>query len=180
MVFSVAEATEIQKEVKSGSANYINPSKIDGEIRLRLFGEGITGYETWVTEDGKDSPMRWESKPSELPENVRKDDNGNSQLKRFVSAIAWDYESERFKILSITQKTLISSLMGLIADDDWGDPSKYDIKIGRKGEGLKTEYTLKPVSKKAPTKDSADAFAELACDLSKMFDGEDPFGNDAI
>jgi hypothetical protein len=180
MVFSLVEAAEIQKEVESGGGRYINPSKIQGEKRIRLFGEGITGFETWVTEDGKDKPMRWESKPSELPDNVRKDDNGNSQLKRFVSVIAYDYETEDFKVLSLTQKTLIQALMSLIADEDWGDCSGYDIKITRKGEGLKTEYTLKPVSKKVPTKELKDAFAELSCDLSKMFDGEDPFGDSSI
>lgn len=176
MVFSLVDAAEISKEVQSGSGNYINPSKINGELRVRLYGEGITGYEAWITEDGKDKPVRWESKPADLPENIRKDENGNSQLKRFCAALAWDYESSQFKILSLTQKTLIGALMGLIADEDWGDPAGYDIKIGKKGEGLKTEYSLKPVSKKSPSKESSDAFAELSCDLTKMFDGEDPFG----
>ena len=68
--------------------------------------------------------------------------------------------------------------MGYIADgDNWGDPNGYDIKISRKGEGLQTEYALKPMPPKPPTKESADAFAEMACDLTKMFDGEDPFAD---
>ena len=54
--------------------------------------------------------------------------------------------------------------------------TKSDIKISRKGEGLQTEYKLTPCPKKSATKESSDAFAELACDLSKLFDGEDPFG----
>ena len=66
--------------------------------------------------------------------------------------------------------------MALIADEDWGDPSGYDLKISRKGEGLKTEYALKPVSKKSASKESSDAFERISCDLTKMFDGEDPFG----
>ena len=177
-MFSLAEAAEISKEVDSGNGRYINPGKIDGEIRLRLFGDGITGYELWVTENGKDKPMRWESKPSELPSNVKVYDGGReSQLKRFVAVVAWDYEAEEFKVLGMTQKTLISALMGLIADDDWGDPSGYDIKISKTGTNLTSEYFLKPVPKKAVTKELKEGFADLACDLSKMFDGEDPFGD---
>ena len=173
MVFTLSQAADIQKEVTTGSGRYINPSKIDGEIRIRLFGEGITGYEAWNTEN---RPVRWESKPASLPENIRENEDGRDPLRRFVAALAWDYENNDFKIISLTQKTLISSLMALIADEDWGDPSGYDLKISRKGEGLKTEYSLKPVSKKSASKESCDAFDELSCDLTKMFDGEDPFG----
>ena len=173
MVFSVTEAEVLAKEVSTSGGRFINPSKIDGEIRIRLFGEGVTGFEGW-TNDSK--PVRWESRPAELPENIRKSDDGKDPLKRFVAAIAWDYDSSSFKIISLTQKSLIKELMGYIADADWGDPAGYDIKITRKGEGLQTEYKMTPCPKKSPTKESADAFAELACDLSKLFDGEDPFG----
>lgn len=173
MVFSVTEAQELAKEVSSGGGRFINPSKIDGETRIRLFGEGVTGYEGWTTDN---KPVRWESRPAELPENIRKNDDGRDPLKRFVAAIAWEYDTSSFKIISLTQKGLIKDLMGYIADGDWGDPSGYDIKISRKGEGLQTEYKLTPCPKKSATKESSDSFAELACDLSKLFDGEDPFG----
>lgn len=181
-VFTLEEASSISKEVDlGGGGKYIQPSKINGEIRLRMFGEGITGYETWVVdtkEDGTEQqkPVRWEQKPAELPSNVRKNDEGKAQLKRFCAAIVWDYQAEDFKILSLTQKTLIKQLMGYIADDkDWGDPAGYDLKISKKGEGLKTEYTMTPASKKAPTKELQEAFEGLVCDLSKLYDGSDPF-----
>lgn len=173
MVFSVTEATELQKEVSSSGGRFINPSKIDGETRIRLFGEGVTGFEGWTTDN---KPVRWESRPDGLPENIRKNDDGRDPLKRFVAAIAWEYDSNSFKIISLTQKGLIKDLMGYIADKQWGDPAGYDIKIARKGEGLQTEYNMMPCPPKSPTKEAADAFAELSCDLSKLFDGEDPFG----
>lgn len=170
MVFTLDQATDLQKEVSTG--RYIKPSKIQGEIRVRLFGKGISGYEAWTNDD---KPIRWESKPAALPENIR-EEPGRDPLKRFVAAIAWDYEAGEFRILQLTQKTLISDLMGLLTDSDWGPECDYDIKISRKGEGLKTEYDMKPVSKKPPSKESSDAFDALDCDLSKLFDGEDPFG----
>ena len=55
MVFSVTEAEVLAKEVSSSGGRFINPSKIDGEIRIRLFGEGVTGFEGW-TNDSK--PVR--------------------------------------------------------------------------------------------------------------------------
>ena len=109
MVFSVTEAELLAKEVSTSGGRFINPSKIDGEIRVRLFGEGVTGFEGW-TNDSK--PIRWESRPAELPENIRKSDDGKDPLKRFVAAIAWEYDSSSFKIISLTQKSLIKELMG--------------------------------------------------------------------
>ena len=84
--FPVAEAEQLQKEVSSGSGRFINPSKIDGETRIRLFGEGVTGYEGWTTDS---KPVRWESRPAELPENILTNEDGRDTLKRFVAAIAW-------------------------------------------------------------------------------------------
>ena len=173
MVFTLEQAVDIKAEVESGSGRYINPSKIDGEIRVRLFGEGITGYEGW-TNDNK--PLRWQQKPSEYPDDIRKNEDGRDPVRRFIAAIAWDYEAEEFKVLSMTQKTLIKRVMELIADEDWGDCTEYDLKIGRKGEKLNTEYTITPAAKgKAAPKAAIAAYQDLDVDLTLMYDGEDPF-----
>lgn len=58
---------EILKE-SSGSGRYVNPSKIEGELRLRLFGTGVSGFEGWTDEN---KPVRWELKPTELPSNIK-------------------------------------------------------------------------------------------------------------
>lgn len=171
MIFSASLIDEIQAEV-STTGRYINPSKIDGEIRVRFFGEGISGYEAWNTEN---RPERWETKPSELPGNIRKNEDGRDPLKRFIAATVWDYDTEEFKVLSLTQKTLISALMHLMTDEDWGDPLEYDIKISKKGEGMGTEYKLTPCPKKAVATKVMGAYDDLTCNLQAMFDGDDPF-----
>lgn len=161
---------EISKE-SSGSGRYINPAKIDGELRVRFFGEGISGFEAW-TDDNK--PIRWESKPESLPSNIRQQE-GYQTLKRFLAGIVYDYSSNSFKILQITQKTLMEQLFKYIKDEDYGQPVNYDIKISRTGEGKKTEYTLVPAPPKSPTKEVAAAFEALHCNLPALFDGDDPF-----
>lgn len=161
---------EISKEA-SGSGRYISPSKIEGEIRLRFFGSGVTGFEGW-TEDNK--PVRWETKPTELPANIRQRDNGPA-VKRFLSGVVWDYANEDFKILQVTQKTLMEQLFKFIKDEDYGDPTGYDIKISRTGEGKSTEYSLVAAPPKPPTKEIQAAYAALTCNLNALFDGDDPF-----
>lgn len=171
MIFSADVIEEISQEVSSNN-RYINPSKIDGEIRVRLVGEGESGYEAWTTDN---KPVRWEKKPSELPDNIRVNEDGRDPLRRFIAIAAWDYAAEEFKILSMTQKTLIQSLMHLISDEDWGDPFEYDLKISRKGEGLGTEYKITPCPKKPISKQVMDAYDGLQVNLKAMFDNGDPF-----
>ena len=165
---------EIAKE-SSGSGRYLTPSKIDGEVRVRFFGTGITGFEAW-NDDNK--PIRWETKPEELPANVRQQE-GYQTLKRFVAGLVYDYSANDFKILQITQKTLMDQLFKFIKDEDYGDPTTYDIKIGKTGEGKKTEYTLVAAPPKAVKADLKTRYDELTCDLTRLFDGDDPFATAA-
>jgi hypothetical protein len=161
---------EISKESSSGG-RYINPAKIEGERRLRFFGQGISGWEAWTTDN---KPVRWETKPSEFPANIRRDD-GNINCKRFLMGVVYDYEEGLFKILSITQRTLMEQLFRFVKDSDYGQPSEYDIKISRTGEGLKTVYTLVAAPPKPVSKEIERAYEGVNCNLRAVFDGDDPW-----
>ena len=165
---------EISKE-SSGSGRYLHPSKLTEEVRVRFFGTGITGFEAW-TDDNK--PIRWETKPEELPANIRQQE-GYQTIKRFVAGIVYDYSADDFKIIHITQKTLMDKLFKFISDEDYGDPTGYDVKIDKTGEGKKTEYTLVAAPPKAVKAEVQKRFDQLKCDLSRLFDGEEPFGESA-
>lgn len=171
--FLSLETVEAISKESSGNGRYINPAKIDGEKRLRFFGAGITGWEAW-TSDNK--PVRWEIKPDEFPANIRRDD-GNVNCKRFLSGLVYDYEDSSFKILNITQRTLMDQLFRFMKDSDYGDPSGYDIKISKTGEGLKTVYTLVAAPPKPVTKEIASAYEEVNCNLNALFDGDDPWAD---
>lgn len=163
----------ISKE--SGNGRYVNPSKLEEgkEHRFRFFGTGITGFETWTTDN---KPVRFREKPeaSDLPENVRLD-NGSPTIKRFISGLVYDYQAEQFKILNITQKTLMNDLFKYIKDSDYGDPVNYDVKLTRKGSGMNTEYDLVAAPPKDPAKSIVALYEEEYCNLDALFDNGDPF-----
>lgn len=162
---------EISNE-SSGSGRYINPSKLTGEKRLRFFGAGITGWSAWTVDK---KPIRWERKPDELPANLAPDLSGKVSLKRFLAGVVYDYEENDFKILEITQRTLMDQLFKFIKDEDYGDPTGYDIKISKSGEGKETTYSLVAAPPKPVSKEIAQAHDELTCNVNALFDGDDPW-----
>lgn len=168
-----AVVDEISKETTSG--RYINPSKLDEnkEHRFRFFGTGITGFETWTTEN---KPVRFRVKPddADLPSNVRLDD-GKYTVRRFIAGLVYEYTTESFKVLQITQKSLMNDLFKYMRDPEYGDPCNYDIKITRKGSGLKTEYDLVAAPPKEAQKAIIAAYEDEYCNLDVLFEGGDPF-----
>ena len=141
----------LAKEASSVSTGrYLNCSKIDGEVRLRFMPGGLGGFESWTVEN---KPKRWEKKPAELPENIKCNDSGGKDCKRFIAGIVYDYSDSTFKCIVITQKTIIDLLVKYINDEDYGDPENYDVKIGRTGEKLLTQYTYSPAPPKPLSKE---------------------------
>jgi len=161
----------------SSSGRYFNPAQIaqDTEVRIRIMDfPGITGYEAWTTEN---KPMRFQLKPTEMPENIKTDDSGQRQMKQFISGICYDYTDGVFKCFTFTQKTLRDFLVKFAADEEYGDPTGYDIKIGRKGEMLLTKYSFTPSPPKALTDKLSTEWKEqkAKCNLDAMFTGEEVF-----
>jgi len=185
MSWNLEQASTLLKETESkGGGKYINPSKIENEKKFRCFGEGIDGIEAWIPgeKEGSYKPVRWETRPAELPENIRKNP-GEDGTKLFIATFVWDYEDERFKVLSMTQRSLINAMMSNIADEDIGSPTEYDIKIKREKTGNEpkdVKYTLKTLSAKAVTKEIQEQWDAIkdTVNLKEMFDGGDPFGEE--
>ena len=183
------QVAEVQKDTKADD-RYISPSKLpDGkEQRYRCFGAGLTGYEGWIQDEaGKYKPMRWAVKPEldELPANIRRNDKTGAieAPKRFLAALVWDYQKEQFSILQISQKSILNEFMALISDDeDYGDPSQYDIKITRTGQELLTRYSIKGAQLKSPPAAAVAAFEdeEFFCDLNHLMLGLDPWDPKAM
>ena len=172
---SAAAIEEISKE-SSGSGRYLHPNRITDEVRVRFLGGGITGFEAWTVDN---KPIRWETKPEELPSNIKQQE-GYQTIKRFIAGVVYDYSADDFRILQITQKTLMDQLFKFISDEDYGDPTGYDIKISKSGEGKKTEYSLVAAPPKAVKAELRERFTNFKCDLPRIFDGEDPFGEASV
>ena len=169
---------EIRTEAPEGG-RYINPSKhlTEEDRRLRFVGPGITGFEAWTTED---KPIRWEQKPAELPDNIKPDLKGRITSKRFIAGVVWDYAEDNFKILQITQRSIMEQLDKFVKDSEYGDPLGYDIKLSKKGKGLDTEYTLIAAPPKPLHPDIQEAFDASGIKINAMFEqGGDPFPADS-
>jgi hypothetical protein len=175
--FTAEQFQQLEENAQSDSRYVkINKLKSDVEHRYRYFGTAITGFEGWVeNEQGKPAPIRFELRPEELPENLKPDMNGKKDLKFFMAGIVWDYQEESFKILSITQKTLLDKVKKYAMDDDYGNPTGYDIKVTRSEKDGRTTYDLIAAPPKPALKSIGAAFEDLYCDLSRLYDGEDPF-----
>lgn len=156
----------------AGSGRYINLSKIEGEKRVRYMGAGISGWSAWNTDN---KPVRWEMKPEVMPENIKPDLNGSLAPKRFLAGIVWDYEDEEFKILELTQISVLKQLAKYMADEDYGDFSQYDLKITRDDKGGKVSYNLLAAPPKPVRPEIARQYEKVDCNLYALFEGKDPW-----
>lgn len=165
---------EIATETATG--NYVNPSKLeaDKQHRFRIVGQAITGFESWTTAK---KPVRWRMRPptEDLPGDIKLNDSGAPEIKRFVATIVWDYQSESFKILQVTQKTILKQINKYTMDTDYGDPQGYDLKMTRTGSGTDTEYAVLAAPPKPISKEIAAAFKETTINLEALFENGDPF-----
>lgn len=139
-----------------------------GENRFRIMSPAIVGYEYWNTDN---KPVRsqepWDSKPMDMkPESV---------VKYFMAFVVWNYEANKAQILEITQKTVREAVEALAMNKKWGDPSKYDIVVEAKGDGMEREYTVMP----EPHSDAPKADIS-GINLKALFVGEDPFTSKAV
>lgn len=179
--FLSEEQVEAVAEDSKASKNYVQVNKLEeGKAhRFRYIGPGITGFEGWTETDGKRKPVRFKLKPNPIPDYIAPDKQGNVDVKRFTAGVVWDYQDEQLKILSFTQRTLLSSLAELIKDkEDHGDPQKYDIKITRTGSGTDTKYTMVGGQYRPIPEEALEAYKAATIDLSALFDGRDPFNPD--
>ncbi len=178
---SKEQIADVKEDIK-GDDRFLRLNSIDDNstLRIRLMGEAITGWEVWVEEEDDDNnkadkKLRFEEKPDELPENAKADMSGKKEYKRFIASIVWDYKLEKFRLLDLTQPGAMGQIFALDDDPDYGNPTGYDLKITKTVKGKKTSYGVTAAPPKEVAPSIAKAFKALQYDLSKMFDGEDPW-----
>lgn len=140
-----------------------------GENKIRILSQFIDGWEDWEERDGKKVPVR----------SREKREYASKECKQFVAAIVWNYNERRIQILSLTQSSIIKSLVTLSEDQDWGPVWFYDIKITRTGDDKLTRYAVNPLPRKSLTSDIEKEFQETPINLQAMFTGGDPFKPDS-
>lgn len=138
----------------------------EGENRLRIVSQPIAGWIDWI--DNK--PMRYppEDKPA-------KPFNAEKPIRAFWDLYVWDYAREGLFILEITQMSVLKALMKVAKDEDWGDFTKYDIKIAKEGNGKETRYSLTPLPHKPLSAKIEEAMKKSPVRLEALYEGGDPW-----
>ena len=137
----------------------------EGENRFRILSEPLTGWLLW--EDKKPTRFPIDKKPL----CVDKD----NPVKHIWDLIVWSYDQEAIQILELHQATVKKRLLELANDEDWGDPTGYDIKISKTGAGKETKYSVTAVPHKKVAPEILDALNKTPINLAALFDGGDPF-----
>lgn len=145
--------------IEGGDSLYTKLQK--GDNKLRVLTSAKVGFEGW-----------WNNKPVRFGAeyNISADEYATldkdkynpekAKYKQFAVCIVWNYTENAVQIYSFTQKAIMNGLMQLAKDEDWGDITKYDIKINRTGDNTETRYSVTPLPKKELDKEIHTKFME--------------------
>jgi len=176
----------------SGSGGgYLQLSKLadGGSVRFALLSdEPLEGYEVWGTSAGASKPFRFEQEPT--PEDVAvelgdfepregRGGPGTVDVKFFIAVPVYNYESGKVQVLQITQKSILKEIDQISQMEDYENLLEWDFTIGKKGTGLLTEYTVRPVPRKKGSQEHIDAAwleaKSEGFDISRLMNGGNPF-----
>lgn len=142
----------------------------EGDNTFRVLSSAITGWEWWVEVEGKRKPMRVKSQ-KEVPVE-------HAEAKHFWSFVVFNRNKEQVQILELTQRTIMTAIERLVANEKWGDPKEYDINVSRSGKELDTSYTTMPEPKEELDEGVVQMYKDMDIKLEALFEGKDPFKDD--
>ena len=175
--------------------DYLNPSSITdgGQVRFSILSEeALTGYEIWFIKSagGKTKRVVPDEPTPELLRDLEKavegvvdERDGKAAIKPCACLFVFDYEDEKVKLLSVTQKSILNELFRLTSDPDYEPLSAWDIKLSRKGQKMDTKYMVSMVpSRRADAAvgkrvfEAWDAACAAGYNLEALIEGGSPFG----
>lgn len=151
-------------EAPKTSNNYLKLQ--EGDNKIRILSRPVVGYEDWV----ENKPIRYS-----MNDKPMRPHDSKKPIRHFWAMIVWDYVDSKIKILHITQATIRSTIEALARNTDWGVPYAYDITISKKGNDLKSEYSVTPSPKKNVSNEIINEFKNKPINLNALFRNEDPF-----
>jgi hypothetical protein len=175
---------------------YLNPSKIQSGSSVRfalLSDQPLEFFECWgEAEDGSVKPFRFAEDPSDADIKEEMGDAYSRRLNRegtapegvkfAIAAPVYNFDTEGVQIMQLSQKSIIRELDGISQMEDYANLLEHDFVLGKEGNGLNTEYSLRPVPrKKGADKAIGGAWAEAqesGFDIGRLLTGENPFKAD--
>lgn len=114
-------------------------------------------------QDGETVKLRIVSEPAIFESESQPDEHGNTRISTRYGWLVYNQDLKQPQILQQSAR-FFNSVAALAQDDEWGDPTGYDIKVTRQGTGLDTTYNVMPSANREPL--SKEAIAALkAIDL---------------
>jgi len=175
---------------------YLNPSKIQSGSSVRfalLSDQPLEFFECWgEAEDGSVKPFRFAEDPSDADIKEEMGDAYSRRLNRegtapegvkfAIAAPVYNFDTEGVQIMQLSQKSIIRELDGISQMEDYANLLEHDFVLGKEGNGLNTEYSLRPVPrKKGSDKAIDDAWTEAkdgGFEIGRLLTGENPFKAD--
>ena len=190
MGFLSKQASATVSSSASGGG-YLQVSKLPdgGSVRFALLSdEPLEFYECWGTSSDGTKPFRFDTEPT--PEQVQlemgdfepregRGGPGTIDIKFAIAVPVYNFDTGNVQVLSLTQKSILKELDQISQMDDYEDLLAWDFSLSKKGAGLTTEYTLRPVPRKKGAQEHIDAAwieAKYAgFDISRLLTGGNPF-----
>jgi hypothetical protein len=171
---------------------YLQVSKLadGGSVRFALLSdEPLEFYETWGTSsDGKSKPFRFLHEPTYEDVVVEMGDfepregrggPGTADIKFAIAVPVYSFDAGAVQVLSLTQKSILKELDQISQMEDYAELLAWDFQLSKKGSGLLTEYTLRPVPRKKGAQEHIDAaWLEAKAngfELGRLITGGNPF-----
>lgn len=187
--------TKFQSAVSGGSAGsgYLNPSKIQsgGNVRFALLSEEpLCFYECWgESSDGSVRPFRFPDDPTpadieqemgpQYTRRLNREGTGPEPVKFALAVPVYNFETGTIQVLQMSQKSLIKELDNISQIEDYANLLEWDFVMGKTGQGLTTEYSLRPVPRKGATQKQIDKAWTAALtdgfDITRLIGGGNPF-----
>lgn len=175
----------------TSGGGYLSLSKLSdgGSLRFALLSdEPLEFYEAWGTANGASKPFRFDFEPTyedvvaemgEFEPREGRGGPGTADIKFCIAVPVYNYESGKVQVLQIPQKSVIKELDQISQMEDYENLLEWDFTVSKKGSGLLTEYTLRPVPRKKGSQEHIDAaWLEAKAegfDITRLLNGGNPF-----
>jgi hypothetical protein len=170
---------------------YLSLSKLPdgGSVRFALLtDEPLEFYECWGSANGTNKPFRFDFEPTfedvtaemgEFEPREGRGGPGTADVKFAIAVPIYSYDSGKVQVLQITQKSILKEIDQISQVEEYTNLLEWDMTISKKGSGLLTEYTVRPLPRKKGSQEHIDsAWIEAKSegfDISRLLTGANPF-----
>ena len=172
---------------------YLNPSKIQSgtSVRFALLDDNpLEFFEVWgEASDGGVKPFRFRDEPtpddidaefgSDYSRRLNRDGSAPEPAKFAIAVPVFNHDAGSVQVLQVSQKSINREFDSISQMEDYSNLLEWDFVLGKEGNGLNTEYSLRAVPRKKGSQEAVDAAWEESksngFDVSRLLSGGNPF-----